>query len=77
MTFSKLKQNIKMNLDLVGNLPIGNLLKIGFVLMLCFSSFMINFHFHRKSLKYSVTKVSSKYDKDQNPEVALKDNKKK
>ena len=65
------KTNIKLNQDLVGNLSIGNLLKIRFVLMFCFSSFMMNFHFHIKSLKYSITKVAAKYDKDQNQEVAL------
>ena len=57
-------------------MPIGNFLKIGFILMLCFSSFLMNFHFHRKSLKYSISKTASKYDKSQNPELSLQQNKK-
>lgn len=33
-------------------LPVNLWLKIGLLLMSCFASFMMNFHYHRKSLKY-------------------------
>ena len=57
-------------------LPINLFLKIGLLIMLCFASFMMNFHYHRKSLKYSTSKVACDYDKKQDIEKSLDQNKK-
>lgn len=48
------------------NLPVAHLLKIGLLLMLCFSSFMIKFHYHKKSMKYRTSKAAIEYDETQN-----------
>ena len=56
------------------NIPTGAFLKIGFILMLCFSSFMMNFHLHRKSVNYDSKRVAAEYDKNQNPEESLTKN---
>ena len=50
-------------------------LKIGFLLMSGFSSFLLNFHFHRQAIKYDSKKVSAEYDKKQNAEEILEQNK--
>lgn len=42
--------------------------------MLCFASFMMNFHFHKHSVKYDNLKVSSEYDENQDVDSALNEN---
>ena len=48
------------------NLPVGHLLKIGLLLLLCFSSFMIKFHFYKKSINYNTAEPANKYDDNKN-----------
>ena len=57
------------------NFPVANLLKIGLLLMLCFSSFMLKFHYHKKSMKYSTSKAAIEYDETQNANESLEKNK--
>ncbi|KAK8883270.1 hypothetical protein M9Y10_045921 [Tritrichomonas musculus] len=50
------------------NLPVNQFIKTGFLIMQCFTSFMIGFNLHRSSMKYNTSKVALSYDKKQNPE---------
>lgn len=58
------------------HLPIKHLLKIGLILLLCFASFMMNFHHQRSALKYDNDKAALNYDQNKNTENALKENEK-
>lgn len=74
----KVKLNVKSNFAkrfIKENLPWSHLVKIGFILMLCFASFMLNFHMHRQSLKFNESKVAEEYDKKQDTAKALETNK--
>lgn len=74
---SKVKLNVKSNFGkrfLKENLPWPHFVKIGFLLMLCFASFMMNFHLHRQSLKYNESKVAEEYDKKQDTDLAVDQN---
>ena len=57
------------------NLPFANFVKIGLNLMLCFASFMINFHLHHRSIQYNESKVAEEYDKKQNTTEIMEKNK--
>lgn len=72
----KVKMNFGFADEIVDGLPIHSFLKIGFLLLLCFASFMLNFYFHRRSIKYNDKKVAVQYDDKQNPEMALQQNEK-
>lgn len=70
MINSILKGNVNIDLK-ISNLPndgisMQNFLKIGFLMMMFFASFMMNFYFHRKSIKFDVKKISAEYDVNQN-----------
>ncbi len=58
------------------HLPVKHFLKIGFLLLLCFGSFMMNFHYQRSALNYDNDKVASDYDQEQNPHDSLNENEK-
>lgn len=73
----KVKLNVKSNFGkrfLKEDLPWPHFIKIGFLLMLCFASFMMNFHLHRQSLKYNESKVAEEYDKKQDADLAVDQN---
>lgn len=54
---AKIKINSNFgNMFIKDNIPFAHFVKIGFLLMLCFASFMLNFHFHRHALKYNEAK---------------------
>lgn len=57
-------------------IPIAKFFKIGFLIMLCFASFMINFNFQRKKLKYDTKKVAIEYDQKQDIDLAVKNKEK-
>ncbi|KAK8892270.1 hypothetical protein M9Y10_029495 [Tritrichomonas musculus] len=79
---TKIDDNMKCNIGFTSNLadkivdglPTASFLKIGFLLLLCFSSFMINFHMHKQALKYNTEKAAAKYDGNQDAEEALDQN---
>ena len=71
--------NLSFKVDFIGSMDINviqHFLKIGLLLMLCFASFMMNFHFHNESLKYNSKKVALEYDEKQKTEEAFEQNKK-
>lgn len=59
---------------IVEGLPVPSFLKIGFLVMLCFATFMINFYEHRQSIKYSTEKAAEDFDEEQNAQLALNQN---
>ena len=59
---------------LVEDLPIASFLKIGFLVMLCFATFMINFHDHKQSIKYNTEKAAANFDEVQDADLALRQN---
>ena len=72
--FEKKKTHISLTLNIGNvfqpNLPVNQFIKIGFLILLCFASFMMGFNLHHSSLKYNTSKVALSYDKKQNPERA-------
>ncbi|KAK8889049.1 hypothetical protein M9Y10_033792 [Tritrichomonas musculus] len=72
-SFFKLNSNFGQKM-VFENLPVKYFMKIGFLLMLSFGTFMYNFHFKKKGLKYQTKKVASEYDKDQQTDLAVKQN---
>ena len=52
-------------------LPTEKLLKIGVLLILCFSAFMMNFNTYHKKVHYDESKVSKDYEKDVKEKKAL------
>ena len=59
---------------MVEDLPIASFLKIGFLVMLCFASFMINFYDHKKSIKHNTEKAAANFDEVQDADLALRQN---
>ena len=75
---SKMKVNLKFDYveSIIDDInPIQHFLKIGLLLMLCFASFMINFHFNNQAITYDTLKVSEKFDEEQNTEKVFEQNK--
>ena len=56
--------------------PIKYLLKIGFLLLMAFGTFMMNFHFRHHQIQYKTSNVAASYDKKQNTEESVKENEK-
>lgn len=50
--------------------------KIGFLLMLTFASFMMNFHYKKAALRYNTQQVASDYDQNQNTDELVTSNEK-
>lgn len=73
-TLFKMKSDFGQSL-LCDSIPSSSLLKIGFLILLTFACFMLNFHYN-KSVKYNSEKVSADYDKNQDTTKALDTNKK-
>lgn len=71
----KMYSNIANKL-ISNHLPVKHFLKIGLLLLLCFGSFMMNFHYQRSALYYDNDKVASDYDQKQNPHDSLNENEK-
>ena len=61
---------IKINANFCdqSNFQMNHFLKIGFLLMLAFGSFMVNFHYRSKALKYKTQNVAENYDKSVDPD---------
>ena len=72
---SAFKFNSQFGSDFIqSHLPVKHFLKIGLLLMLCFGSFMLNFHHQKTALLYDTDAVALKFDQDQNIESALTTN---
>lgn len=75
------KSSFKMNSTfgsgfIAEHLPVKHFLKIGLLLMLCFASFMFNFHHQRVALAYDTGAVALEYDLNQDVEKELQSNSK-
>ena len=58
---SAFKLNSQFGSDFIQNhLPVKHFLKIGLLLMLCFGSFMLNFHHQKTALFYDTNEVALK-----------------
>ena len=57
-------------------IPMANFYKIGFLIILCFASFMINFDFLHKKLKYDTKKVAMECYQKQDIDLAVKNKEK-
>lgn len=51
-------------------------MKIGFLLLMCFASFMLIFKFNRSKFKYNYEKAAIKYDQNQDINKSIDKNKK-
>lgn len=58
------------------NLPTNLLMKIGFLLLMCFASFMLIFKFNSSKIKYNDEKAAIKYDQNQDINKSIEKNKK-
>lgn len=74
-SFFKKSSNFGLNM-ISDHLPVKHFLKLGFILLLCFASFMMNFYFRSKALKYHTSEVAKKYNEKQNTNEAAKENEK-
>ena len=70
-TFVKMNSSFKQK-----SKPIKGIFKIGFLLMIAFGSFMMNFQYRHKALKYKTQKVAEDYDKNQKTDEAVTANEK-
>lgn len=51
-------------------------MKIGFLLLMCFASFMLIFKFNSSKIKYNDEKAAIKYDQNQDINKSIEKNKK-
>ena len=71
VSFIKMNSNIKQS-----NSPKTIMFKVGFLLILAFGSFMMNFQYGRNKLKYNTEKVAEDYNKNQKTNEAFAENEK-
>ena len=68
-----IKVNLKLNQQII---PTKYMFRIGLLIMLAFGSFMMNFQYRRRALKYKTENVAADYDKKQNTDEAVVKNEK-
>lgn len=67
----KKRKNAKAGKFLTSNLPIGEFIKVGILIVMCIASFLLNFSKHCSSIKYKATDAAKEYNEKQNPDAVL------